>query len=332
MNNIVDLKEHITSKNVRIIFEDANTVFLENSDNVSKVLLPSNIQISDFPYDEDVYNKLKEEKNIGIAESIYGLLLGFWFKSNNNILNLTHSSRYNLLDLNTQTSGILLRSSFEYYSLFYYVISKTIFHFENKDWENILKILLKASFGLNDLTRDKFYTSPPEFFFHDLGKTLFKKDIEPIQIGETLNYLNKKINWSHLDMPLIDKIEKEEFKREYYSYLSEITHPVGIQSKLPDFKSIKMNYSNKDVHNLEDFFNKITMSSNNKSFNDIDYKLYEYLYYYSRILSCLNYIIVINSRTLVLLKEIKNYIFKNKDVINKYLNNKIGYEILFKVK
>jgi hypothetical protein len=332
MNNIVDLKEHITSKNVRIIFEDANTVFLENSDNVSKVLLPSNIQISDFPYDEDVYNKLKEEKNIGIAESIYGLLLGFWFKSNNNILNLTHSSRDNLLDLNTQTSGILLRSSFEYYSLLYYVLSKTIFHFENKDWENILKILLKASFGLNDLTRDKFYTSPPEFFFHDLGKTLFKKDIEPIQIGETLNYLNKKINWSHLDMPLIDKIEKEEFKREYYSYLSEITHPVGIQSKLPDFKSIKMNYSNKDVHNLEDFFNKITMSSNNKSFNDIDYKLYEYLYYYSRILSCLNYIIVINSRTLVLLKEIKNYIFKNKDVINKYLNNKIGYEILFKVK
>ena len=332
MNNIVDLKEHITSKNVRIIFEYANTVFLENSDNVSKVLLPSNIQILDFPYDEDVYNKLKEEKNIGIAESIYGLLLGFWFKSNNNILNLTHSSRYNLLDLNTQTSGILLRSSFEYYSLFYYVISKTIFHFENKDWENILKILLKASFGLNDLTRDKFYTSPPEFFFHDLGKTLFKKDIEPIQIGETLNYLNKKINWSHLDMPLIDKIEKEEFKREYYSYLSEITHPVGIQSKLPDFKSIKMNYSNKDVHNLEDFFNKITMSSNNKSFNDIDYKLYEYLYYYSRILSCLNYIIVINSRTLILLKEIKNYIFKNKYVINKYLNNKIGYEILFKVK
>ena len=240
MNNIVDLKEYITSKNVQIIFENANTVFLENSDNVSKVLLPSNIQISDFPYDEDVYNKLKEEKNIGIAESIYGLLLGFWFKSNNNILNLTHSSRDNLLDLNTQTSGILLRSSFEYYSLLYYVLSKTIFHFENKDWENILKILLKASFGLNDLTRDKFYNSPSEIFFHDLGKTLFKKDIEPIQIGETLNYLNKKINWSHSDIPLVDKIEKEEFKREYYSYLSEITHPVGIQSKLPDFKSIRM--------------------------------------------------------------------------------------------
>jgi len=332
MNNIVDLKEYITSKNVKFIFENANTVFLENSDNISKVLLPSYIQISDFPYDEDVYNKLKEKKNIGLAESIYGLLLGFWFKSNNNILNLTHSSRDNLLDLNTQASGILLRSSFEYYSLLYYVISKTIFHFENKDWENILKILLKASFGLNDLTRDKFYYSPPELFFHDLGKTLLKKDIEPIQIGETLNYLNKKINWSHSDMPLIDKIEKEEFKREYYSYLSEITHPVGIQSKLPDFKSVKMNYSNKDVHNLEDFFSKITMSSNNKSFNDIDYKLYEYLYYYSRILSCLNYIIVTNSRTLVLLKEIKNYIFKNKDLINKDLNNKIGREILFSVK
>ena len=332
MNNIVDLKEYITSKNVKFIFENANTVFLENSDNISKVLLPSYIQISDFPYDEDVYNKLKEKKNIGLAESIYGLLLGFWFKSNNNILNLTHSSRDNLLDLNTQASGILLRSSFEYYSLLYYVISKTIFHFENKDWENILKILLKASFGLNDLTRDKFYYSRPELFFHDLGKTLLKKDIEPIQIGETLNYLNKKINWSHSDMPLIDKIEKEEFKREYYSYLSEITHPVGIQSKLPDFKSVKMNYSNKDVHNLEDFFSKITMSSNNKSFNDIDYKLYEYLYYYSRILSCLNYIIVTNSRTLVLLKEIKNYIFKNKDLINKDLNNKIGREILFSVK
>ena len=332
MNNIVDLKEYIASKNVKIIFENVNTVFLENSDNVSKVLLPSYIQFSDFPYDEDVYNKLKEKKNIGIAESIYGLLLGFWFKSNNNILNLTHSSRYNLLDLNTQTSGILLRSSFEYYSLFYYVISKTIFHFENKDWENILKILLKASFGLNDLTRDKFYNSPSEIFFHDLGKTLFKKDIEPIQIGETLNYLNKKINWSHSDIPLVDKIEKEEFKREYYSYLSEITHPVGIQSKLPDFKSIRMYYLNKDVHNLEDFFSKITMSSDTKSFNDIDYKLYEYLYYYSRILSCLNYIFVTNSRTLVLLKEIKKYIFKNVDLINKDLNNKIGNEILFKVK
>ena len=133
-------------------------------------------------------------------------------------------------------------------------------------------------------------------------------------------------------MSLIDKIEKEEFKKEYYSYLSEITHPVGIQSKLPDFKSIKMNYSNKDVHNLEDFFNKITMSSSDKSFNDIDYKLYEYLYYYSKILGCLNYIIVTNSRTLVLLKEIKNYIFKNEDVINRDLNNKIGQEILFKVK
>ena len=62
MNNIVDLKEYIASKNVKIIFENVNTVFLENSDNVSKVLLPSNIQISDFPYDEDVYNKLKEKK------------------------------------------------------------------------------------------------------------------------------------------------------------------------------------------------------------------------------------------------------------------------------
>ena len=185
---------------------------------------------------------------------------------------------------------------------------------------------------MNDLTRDKFYNSPPEIFFHDLGKTLFKKDIEPIQIGETLKHLNKKLNWSHPDMSLIDKIEKEEFKKEYYSYLSEITHPVGIQSKLPDFKSIKMNYSNKDVHNLEDFFNKITMSSNDKSFNDIDYKIYEYLYYYSKILGCLNYIIVTNSRTLVLLKEIKNYIFKNEDVINRDLNNKIGHEILFKVK
>ena len=332
MSNIVDLKEHITSKNIRNIFEDANTVFIANSDNISNVILPNYIQFSDFPYDEDIYNKLKEKKNIGIAQSIYGLLLGFWFKSNNNILNLTNSSRDNLLDLNTQTSGILLRSSFEYYSLLYYVISKIIFHFENKDWENILKILLKSSFGLNDLTRDKFYNSPPEIFFHDLGKTLFKKDIEPIQIGETLKHLNKKLNWSHPDMSLIDKIEKEEFKKEYYSYLSEITHPVGIQSKLPDFKSIKMNYSNKDVHNLEDFFNKITMSSSDKSFNDIDYKLYEYLYYYSKILGCLNYIIVTNSRTLVLLKEIKNYIFKNEDVINRDLNNKIGHEILFKVK
>ena len=83
---------------------------------------------------------------------------------------------------------------------------------------------------------------------------------------------------------------------------------------------------------MEDFFNKITMSSSDKSFNDIDYKLYEYLYYYSKILGCLNYIIVTNSRTLVLLKEIKNYIFKNEDVINRDLNNKIGQEILFKVK
>ena len=111
MSNIVDLKEHITSKNIKNIFEDANTVFVANSDNISNVILPNYIQFSDFPYDEDIYNKLKEKKNIGIAQSIYGLLLGFWFKSNNNILNLTNSSRDNLLDLNTQTSGILLKKS-----------------------------------------------------------------------------------------------------------------------------------------------------------------------------------------------------------------------------
>ena len=332
MNNIVNLNEHINSKNVRSIFENANVIFTANSSNITKKLLPNYIQFSDFPYDEDIYNELKEKKSIGIAESIYGLLLGFWFRSNNNILNLANSSKDNLYGLNTQVSAILLRSSFEYYSLLYYVISKIIFHFENKDWENILKILLKSSFGLNDLTRDKFYNSPPEIFFHDLGKTLFKKDIEPIQIGETLKHLNKKINWSHSDMPLIDKIEKEEFSKEYYSYLSEITHPVGIQSKLQDFESIKFNYSNKEVHNLEDFLNKITMSFNAKSFNDIDYKLYEYLYYYSKILGCLNYIAVINSRTLVLLKEIKNFIVKNKGLINRDLNNSVGYEILFKVK
>ena len=43
MSNIVDLKEHITSKNIRNIFEDANTVFIANSDNISNVLLPNYI-------------------------------------------------------------------------------------------------------------------------------------------------------------------------------------------------------------------------------------------------------------------------------------------------
>ena len=62
MSNIVDLKEHITSKNIRNIFEDANTVFMANSDNISNVILPNYIQFSDFPYDEDIYNKLKEKK------------------------------------------------------------------------------------------------------------------------------------------------------------------------------------------------------------------------------------------------------------------------------
>ena len=86
MNNIVNLNEHINSKNVRSIFENANVIFTANSSNITKKLLPNYIQFSDFPYDEDIYNELKEKKSIGIAESIYGLLLGFWFRSNNNIL------------------------------------------------------------------------------------------------------------------------------------------------------------------------------------------------------------------------------------------------------
>ena len=51
---------------------------------------------------------------------------------------------------------------------------------------------------------------------------------------------------------------KNEFKREYYSYLSQITHPVGIQSSIPDRITIRKIYEEKRINTLKDFFEKIS--------------------------------------------------------------------------
>lgn len=332
MEKLVDLSSYKNSRNIRNIFEDASSIFQESSKHIYQEMLPNYVKFLDFPYDEQIYNKLKKNKYLSIADCIYGLLLGFWFRSNHSIINLLDSSRRNIIDLNINVSAILLRSGFEYYSLLYYVISKIIFHFNNKDWNNIIKILLRSSFSLGNLTRDKFYNSPSEIFFQDLIISSFKKDFEPIQVGVLLDNLNKKFDWTHPDAPIIEKIKKYEFSKDQYAYLSEITHPVGVQSKLPDEKLIKTFYLDKNIDDLKDFFEKVLMDFNDKSFNDIDYKLYEYMFNYSKILYCSNYLAVINFRTCVLVKEMNDYIEKNQDLINNFFKKKIGKEILFKIK
>jgi len=332
MEKLIDLSSYKNSRNIRNVFEEASSIFQENVKFISQEILPNYVKFQDFPYDEQIYNKLKKNKHISIADCIYGLLLGFWFRSNHSIINLLDSSRRNIIDLNVNVSAILLRSGFEYYSLLYYVISKVVFYFKNKDWDNLIKILLRSSFSLGNLTKDKFYNSPSEIFFQDLIKLNFKRDFEPIQAGVSLDNLNKKFDWTHPDAPEIDKIIKEEFSKDQYSYLSEITHPVGVQSKLPDEKLIKTFYRDKNIEDLEDFFDKILMDFNDKSFNDIDYKLYEYIFNYSKILNCSNYLAVVNFRTCVLIKEMNDYILKNQDLINNFFKKKIGKEILFKIK
>ena len=131
MKKLINLSSYKNSRNIRNVFEDASSIFQENSKFIYQEMLPNYVKFLDFPYDEEIYNKLKKNKHISIADCSSGLWLGFWFRSNHSIINLLDSSRRNIIDLNINVSAILLRSGFEYYSLLYYVISKVVFHFKN---------------------------------------------------------------------------------------------------------------------------------------------------------------------------------------------------------
>ena len=59
MKKLINLSSYKNSRNIRNVFEDASSIFQENSKFIYQEMLPNYVKFLDFPYDEEIYNKLK---------------------------------------------------------------------------------------------------------------------------------------------------------------------------------------------------------------------------------------------------------------------------------
>ena len=152
-----------------------------------------------------------------------------------------------------------------------------------------------------------------------------------LKLPKHYNIQKKKIDWE-IDDENYNEL-KNEFKREYYSYLSQITHPVGIQSSVPDRITIWKIYEEKKINTLKDFFEKISIDSEKlHRFNSTDNKIYEYVSYFNRILMCLNFLLVVNSKFIRNFSKLKKLDKIQLQNINRTINDHVGYEVVLKRK
>ncbi len=331
--NIVNIEEKLTSKSIKDDYETVLKIFSDSRNRIITKMFPFFDNTTIFPYDKDLTDKLSlTDGKLDSADIIRALYLGNFYQFNLKILNLVGASTYHLEDnIDVNISGNLLRSGFEYYSMYYYSSAKIDIHLKKENWIEIFKILLKISFSKSSILKNKIITTSVEDYFNQIFNDVVKKDNEPIKVTETLQYLEKKIDWE-IDGKNYNEL-KNEFKREYYSYLSQITHPVGIQSSIPDRITIWKIYEEKKINTLKDFFEKISIDSEKLlTFNSTDNKIYEYIKYFYKTLACLNFLLAVNSKFIRNFSKLKKLDKIQLQNINKTINDYVGYEVVLKKK
>ena len=331
--NIVNIEEKLTSKSIKDDYETVLKIFSDSRNHIITKMFPFFDNTTIFPYDKDLTDKLSlTDGKLDSADIIQALYLGNFYQFNLKILNLVSTSIDRLNDIiDISISGNLLRSGFEYYSMYYYSSAKIDIHLKKENWIEIFKILLKISFSKSSVLKNKIITTSVENYFNQIFNDVVKKDNEPIKVGETLQYLEKKIDWE-IDDKNYNKL-KSEFKKEYYSYLSQITHPVGIQSSIPDRITIWKIYEEKKINTLKDFFEKISIDSEKLlTFNSTDNKIYEYIKYFYKTLACLNFLLAVNSKFIRNFSKLKKLDKIQLQNINKTINDYVGYEVVLKKK
>ena len=331
--NVVNIEEKLDSKRIKNEYEAVLKIFSDSRNHIITKMFPFFDNTTIFPYDKDLTDKLSlTDGKLDSADIIRALYLGNFYQFNLKILNLVGASTYHLEDnIDVNISGNLLRSGFEYYSMYYYSSAKIDIHLKKENWIEIFKILLKISFSKSSALKNKIITTSVEDYFNQIFNDVVKKDNEPIKVTETLQYLEKKIDWE-IDGKNYNEL-KNEFKREYYSYLSQITHPVGIQSSIPGRITIRKIYEEKRINTLKDFFEKISIDSEKlHRFNSTDNKIYEYINYFYKILECLNFLLVVNSKFIRNFSKLKKLDKIQLQNINKTINDYVGYEVALKRK
>jgi hypothetical protein len=331
--NVVNIEEKLDSKRIKNEYEAVLKIFSDSRNHIITKMFPFFDNTTIFPYDKDLTDKLSlTDGKLDSADIIRALYLGNFYQFNLKILNLVGASTYHLEDnIDVNISGNLLRSGFEYYSMYYYSSAKIDIHLKKENWIEIFKILLKISFSKSSVLKNKIITTSVEDYFNQIFNDVVKKDNEPIKVTETLQYLEKKIDWE-IDGKNYNEL-KNEFKREYYSYLSQITHPVGIQSSIPDRITIWKIYEEKKINTLKDFFEKISIDSEKLlTFNSTDNKIYEYIKYFYKTLACLNFLLAVNSKFIRNFSKLKKLDKIQLQNINKTINDYVGYEVVLKKK
>ena len=84
---------------------------------------------------------------------------------------------------------------------------------------------------------------------------------------------------------------------------------------------------------MKDFFEKISIDSEKlHRFNSTDNKIYEYINYFYKILECLNFLLVVNSKFIRNFSKLKKLDKIQLQNINKTINDYVGYEVVLKKK
>lgn len=238
------------------------------------------------------YINHREGKKLGafeiVSSQIIGLHLHFSIRSlreYEDILN--HIKNFDFHDL-----AISLRKLIELSMMGFFIAHRLEKAIKSKDVKTILSIVFRTAyatedkiFNPNDLTR---------FFANKLEKLGLKKD-KKFHINDTFDYFWK--NETTIDIEVLDEkgeiinkdIEKiggknqsDEEKRsfqEFYNFLSEEVHPVGILSRLP----YRENFYDEDVSKgISKYFNDLKLESWTFGSSDKEYKVFWFSFYLFR--------------------------------------------------